>query len=616
MRPLGQSGRSGTSGSLLRRSGYAALLGAQFLGALNDNLFKMIVSLLAVSAGIGAGGASAYLSLAGVVFMLPYVLFSGYAGHVADVLDKRTVLVAAKSVELVVMALALGALVLGRLDCLIAVLFLLAAQATFLSPAKYGILPEILHESELSRANGLLESSRFAAIILGTVLGGALLTVWSGRPAAIGALLLAIAASGALVMRKVARVPRSGAQRPLRLNPWHEIASGLRHLVRDKEIGPIVCGLACFESLASFVMLDLILVAKEIMGVDDLHVGLLGAATGIGTAVGSYAAGRLSRDRVELGLVPFGAVGTGAALLALAFSARSHPQTALAAGLMGVMAGFYFVPLNAALQQRAGQEEKGRLIATSNFLGTTGVLLSSAALWLFRDVAEIPPDGIILMSALFTLAFSAVALWRRPCYAARALLWGLANVACPTMVRGRANIPAHGPVVLVCRSRNLLDVLLVCASVDRAMRPVLETRPSGWPAVRWLLRLMEAIELGRSEAGTGRAAVEAVRVGLGQGQALCVLAPRRSEDGDGIDWDNLITEALRRQAQVPLIQACVGLLRGANEVEHADSTERRRIGYRVSVSFRAPDDVFAPEQWAPESGIWPADGRICCASLG
>lgn len=202
---------SGKRRGLLRRPGFPALLCTQFLGAFNDNLYKMIVSLLAVTAALTAGGGSQYLSLAGAVFILPYLLFSGYAGYVADVFDKRSVLIVTKAAEIGVMGLALLALLSGRIELSLAMLFLMALQSVFFSPAKYGILPEILPEAELSRANGHLEMSRYAAIILGTAIGGVLLSAWGEHPAYIGLVLIGIAAVGTLSSLGIAVVPKSGA---------------------------------------------------------------------------------------------------------------------------------------------------------------------------------------------------------------------------------------------------------------------------------------------------------------------------------------------------------------------------------------------------------------------
>ena len=154
----------------LGRQGLQPFLWTQFLGAFNDNLFKIVVSLLAVHAASQAHSGRE-LSIVGFVFILPFLLFSGYAGELADVYSKRTVLVVTKSLEIVAASLALVAFLAGHLNLTYAVLFLIALQATFFSPAKYGILPEMLPDRDLSRANGLLEMSTFVAIVAGTAIG-------------------------------------------------------------------------------------------------------------------------------------------------------------------------------------------------------------------------------------------------------------------------------------------------------------------------------------------------------------------------------------------------------------------------------------------------------------
>src|SRR5436190_16354020 len=155
----------------LRRRGLQSFLWTQFLGAFNDNLFKIVVSMLAVHM-VTAARAGHELSIVSAVFILPFLLFSGYAGQLADVYSKRTVLVISKSLEIVAATLGLAAFLFGHLQLTYAVLFLIALQATFFSPAKYGILPEMLPDRDLSRANGVLEMSTFVAIVAGTAIGG------------------------------------------------------------------------------------------------------------------------------------------------------------------------------------------------------------------------------------------------------------------------------------------------------------------------------------------------------------------------------------------------------------------------------------------------------------
>src|SRR5262245_3540879 len=176
----------------LRRPGLQPFLWTQFLGAFNDNLFKIVVSMVAVHAAT-ASTSGRQLSIVGAVFILPFLLFSGYAGQLADIYSKRSVLVVTRSLEIIATGLGLVGFATGHLGLTYAVLFLIAVQATFFSPAKYGILPEVLPDRDLSRANGILEMSTFAAIVAGTALGAVLFDAWHDRLWLIGVLVFAIA---------------------------------------------------------------------------------------------------------------------------------------------------------------------------------------------------------------------------------------------------------------------------------------------------------------------------------------------------------------------------------------------------------------------------------------
>jgi acyl-[acyl-carrier-protein]-phospholipid O-acyltransferase / long-chain-fatty-acid--[acyl-carrier-protein] ligase len=394
----------------LSSRGFLSLLSAQFLGALNDNLLKMVVSLLA--AGIAAeSGKGGYLSLVSGVFILPYLLFSGYAGFLADRFDKRAVLIAGKGLEIAVMILALGALLAKNSDALLVALFLAATQAAFFSPAKYGILPEMLASRDLARANGYLETSRYAAVIAGTALGGSMLGAFRDCPARIGVALVAIASLGALLSFGIAKVSASGCRKTLHANPWREIASGIRRLAADRALWPAVAGITWFESLAALIMLDLLLAGKTSMNLDDIRLGILGALAGVGVGLGCLLAAALSRRGLNLGLVPIGAFGTGIMLIALSQADGSYALTSAALAGLGISGGLFLVPLTALLQQNARRDEKGHLISTNNFLNMVGVLAASVALWLLHDLLGISPAGIALAAGLLTLLVSASLLW-------------------------------------------------------------------------------------------------------------------------------------------------------------------------------------------------------------
>ena len=510
-----------TYGDTLKQRGLQPFLWTQFLGAFNDNLFKIAVSILAVRAATAAN-AGLQLSLVGVVFILPFLLFSGYAGQLADVYSKRTVLVVTKSLEIVAAGLGLFAFIAGQLSLTYGVLFLFALQATFFSPAKYGILPEMLPDRDLSRANGVLEMSTFVAIVAGTAIGSFMFDALRDRLWIIGVTVVAIALLGTALSLRIPKVAPASPGVPISWNPWREIVLGTARLRGNKVLWLTVAGISYFWFLGALLQLLMILFGTEVMRLSDRWTGILTTFAAIGIAIGSMAAGRLSGDKVELGLAPIGSIGMGLFAVLLARSAHSFPLAALNLTMIGFFGGLFAVPLNALLQQKSGDEEKGRLMATNNFFNMLAIMFASAALWLCRDIFGLTADRIILVFGVLTLVASIYVLSVVPEFLVRFCLWLLTHTLYRIRIEGQQHVPSRGPALLVCNHLSHVDGALVGASIQRFVR-FLVYKPyyEHW-AVNPLLRMLHAIPV-----GGGREAVSAIRTArkeLEHGHVVCIFA--------------------------------------------------------------------------------------------
>ncbi|HEX2225771.1 MAG TPA: MFS transporter, partial [Candidatus Binatia bacterium] len=412
---------------ILKNRGFFWFFWTQFLGAFNDNFYKIIVTLIALDIPDSAGGGKQYIPLIGGLFILPFLLFSGYAGYLADIYSKTKVLVAVKCFEVAVMALGFLAFFLERTEPMLAVVFLMGLHSTIFSPAKYGILPEMLSEQDLSRGNGLLEMSTFMAIILGTSLGGTIYEAWSDRLAWIGFVLVGIAVLGTLTSLGITRMAPSGSAKKFVPNPIAEISQGARSLYRDRTLWLTVMGISYFWFLGAFLQMVLPLYGKDILDLGETRISLLWTFAAVGIGGGSLMAGRLSGDKIELGLVPLGAMGMGFFALLLYFVTPSFTAAAAALVLMGFFAGFFAVPLNALLQQRADRQAKGRLIATNNVFNTLGVLLAAALLWVFVTPLQLSSDTNLLVIAILTFAMTVYVLRLLPDVLTRFVLWLLTH---------------------------------------------------------------------------------------------------------------------------------------------------------------------------------------------
>jgi acyl-[acyl-carrier-protein]-phospholipid O-acyltransferase/long-chain-fatty-acid--[acyl-carrier-protein] ligase len=502
----------------LRHPGVPSFLWTQFLGAFNDNVFKMIVTLFAIETlGLQRGAA-----IVGAVFVAPFLLFSGYAGHFADRYSKRRVLILMKVLEIGAMALALAGFITGHLPTLLAVLFLMAVHSTFFSPAKYGIVPEILPDEELSRANGLLEMSTFAAIVLGTAVGGELFERARDLPIVLGTTLIGIAALGTLMSFGIPRCPAAKPDQRLALNPWSEIGRGVVRLWPDRTLWMTVMGLSFFWFLGALLQLALVPFGREVLQVGSAAASRLYTPLAVGIAAGSLLAGRLSGHKVELGLVPLGAFGLG--LFSLVFaSASTYLGAAVALIALGFAGGFFAVPLNALTQQRPQDDEKGRVLATNNFLNTVGILLASVVLML-ADRAAVPTDRLLMIAGVFTLISSGYALLRLPDFSVRFVLWLATHSIYRISIVGRPHIPQRGPALIIANHVSMVDGALIGACIQRFVRFMAYGPYYQKPGVHWLLSRMHAIPITAGNRASVAGAIERARAELQAGHVVCIFA--------------------------------------------------------------------------------------------
>jgi acyl-[acyl-carrier-protein]-phospholipid O-acyltransferase/long-chain-fatty-acid--[acyl-carrier-protein] ligase len=397
-------------------------------------------------------------------------------------------------------------------------LFLISTQAAFFSPAKYGILPEILDSTELSRGNALLESSTFLAIILGAVIGGVLFDLVSH--ATIGWLMVGLALLGAFVAFHTERAPAPVEKRPFSLRPSADLIPGFKAIAVDRGMIMTAAGIAWFWLLGAFLQMMAIRLGREDLGLGGSGTGLLQAAIAVGIGFGSLAAGRLSGPKVEPGLVPLGSVGMAIASIWLAGATGSLEAALPALAALGFFGGLFIVPLNAALQQKAPERERGRVVAVANLIGTAGILLASGLAWLMGSALEWSTGTEILIAGIGTFLATVIAIWQVPDYLARFLLWLATHTLYRIRIEGSQNVPQQGPALLVCNHMSFVDGLLVGACVQRFVRFM------AWSGFfkggfGWFLRRMKVIPVGGKDA---LGAIKRARSELEEGHVVCIFA--------------------------------------------------------------------------------------------
>jgi acyl-[acyl-carrier-protein]-phospholipid O-acyltransferase/long-chain-fatty-acid--[acyl-carrier-protein] ligase len=570
----------------LKFPGLQPFLWTQFLGAFNDNLLKIIVSFVAMEA---IGPIDGPAVVAGTL-VLPFLLFSGYAGSLADRFSKRTVLVTVKVFEIAVMCFSTAGIAANRIDLLLVGIFLMGTHSTFFSPAKYGIVPELLPDAELSRANGLLEMSTFAAIVLGTAFGGELFDRWHHRPIVMAGALIAIAVAGLVTSLGIPKVAPANPRERIALIPVTEVWRGTVRMWPDRTLWMTMIGVSYFWFLGALLNIALLPFGETALGVTHAAATRLYTPMAIGIAAGSLLAGRLSGGKVELGLVPIGSFGLGVLSLCLAGN-TSYLGASITLVLLGAFGGLFAVPLNALLQQRPAHGEKGRVIATNNFFNTIGMVLAAAVLPLLGDWLGLSIRQIVLIAGLFTLASTVYVLALVPDFFVRFSLWMLTHTIYRIKILGRPNIPQRGPALIICNHVSMIDGALVGACVQRFVRFMVYGPYARLPFLGLLMRRMHAIPITAGDKEGVRTAIDRARHELRAGHVVCIFAEGAvSRTGNLLPFKRGF-EKILEGVDVPVIPVYLDRVWGSifsfkNEKFIWKIPER--LPYPVTVAFGAP----------------------------
>ncbi len=508
--------------ALFRNRGFQSFLWTQFLGAFNDNVYKMIVSVAAVELAASQALGSRYLALAGAVFVIPFLAFAGYAGYIADRFSKTRVLQITKSFEIAIMVFGMLALSAHSINMLLIVLFLLAAQANFFSPAKYGILPEMIGEAWITKANGLLELTTFSAIVLGSGVGTLLFARWKGEPLTLGGILLAVAVAGSIFSIFIPRVPPAGSREPFRWNPFAEVVIGTRHLLADRRLAFTVAGISWFWFLGGLFQMAILLQGAEVLHLTEARIGLLVTALAAGIGAGSLAAGWVSGDSIDLGLVPVGAGLLGVCTIFTGMAVGFIPTLLWLAGA-GFFGGLFIVPLNAWLQERANPLEKGRILTTNNFVNMVGVIAASGVLYLLHDVAHWSPGSILIALGIATLVASGYIAFVIPGPLLRFLTWCALKLFFRIRVVGAEHIAQAGGALIICNHVSYADAGLVGYLTPRFVRFLMWKPLYDNPWLNPLCRAFKAIPLPYGSPKESLRALEAARLELRAGHLVCIF---------------------------------------------------------------------------------------------
>lgn len=399
----------------------------QFSGAFNDNLYKNALLLLIAYQTTGLFGLSVntVINLAAFLFILPFFLFSGIAGQMADYYEKAAIIRKVKLAEIGIMAIAASALWLGWYEGLLVLLFLMGAQSTFFGPVKYAILPQVLGEDELVGGNGLVSMGTFVAILLGTIAAGLLMGLEAAaKLTAVGVLVMAVL--GYVTARQVPETGTAGNRLAVRFRPVRETWHLMGVAAERKPVLWAILAISWFWFLGAAYLTQFPNFAQSNLQGDETVVTLLLSMFIVGISIGSMMCERLTRHRITVAPVPWGALGLTLLGVDLFFAVPASPEPSTWWTLItdpvyirvlidlvgiGVCGGLFIVPLYAFIQHETPQLKRARIIAALNVINALFMVVSALAGILVLGVFNVGiPAFFLLLSLVNGLVL--IAVWR------------------------------------------------------------------------------------------------------------------------------------------------------------------------------------------------------------
>ena len=600
--------------SLLGQRRFAPFFATQFLGALNDNIFRNGLVILITFQGVVVAGMdhNQLANVAAGLFILPFFLFSATAGQFADKYEKSMLIRRVKMLEILLMVLAGITLITESYSLLLLVLFLMGCQSTMFGPVKYAYLPQQLADHELVGGNALVESGTYIAIILGLIAGGIAVgddlasSLQLNKQTVLGGCLIIVAVVGYLTSRQVPQTRAADPELKINWNAWKETWRIVQFAREERSVFLSILGISWFWFFGSAMTIQIPAYTLDILNGNETITTFLLAAFAVGVGIGSLLCERMSGHRIELGLVPFGSIGLSLFAIDLYFAQPAASAVAANSiaefmsspsgfrvwvdlALIGAFGGFYSVPLYALIQKRSARQHLSRIIAANNIINS--LLMVGAAIMsmvLLESGLSIPE--LFLVIAVLNVLVATYIFTLLPEFLMRFLAWLVITIIYRIRPGGLENIPHKGPAVVVCNHVSYMDPIILAGSVRRPMRFVMWYKIFQMPFLNFIFRTMKAIPIAgaREDKTIMDDAFEKVDAELAAGNIVCIFPEGAvTRDGEIARFRPGIEKIISRRP-VPVIPASLGRLWGGWLSRRPNGSMRlipKRLFARVTVRF-------------------------------
>jgi len=481
--------------TILKSKRFLPLMLTQFLGALNDNMFKNALLLMVT---IKMSSAAAVLSnvIAGL-FILPFFLFSATAGEIADKYDKAKIARILKVTEFFLMLSALVVYYAESLWGLVLLLFLMGTQSAFFGPVKYSLLPEHLKQDELSLGNAYIEATTYMAILLGLILGTAFPISW----VLMFLILLSILGFAASCFIPKAQAARFDAK--ISKNIFFATVNTLKVIYQNKTVFRCILGATWFWMVGAFVVVQIYPLSGHVLNVSNTVITFFLVLFSVGVALGSIFCGHLMKGFIHTTYTPLSTLLMGVCFYLLYHFTNNYTTPATPVSLanffatpysvsisfsifaMAFFGGLYIVPLNTLMQKTASRAYLATVIGGNNILNALGMVFISILTITLLSFGLTISQLFLAVCILNLIVFFYVckllpnAFWR-------SLLRAVLELFFKVKVIGIQNVRKAGKnVLIVANHTSLLDGLLIAAFMPDDVSFAIHTE---W-SKKWFMKL-------------------------------------------------------------------------------------------------------------------------------
>jgi 1-acyl-sn-glycerol-3-phosphate acyltransferase len=540
--------------TLLKQRRFAPFFWTQFFGAGNDNIFKFAFTVLATyhAAEWGNLDPKSAGAIIGGVFILPFVFFSATSGQLADKLEKSSLIRFVKNFEIAVMIIIAAGFFNKNIYLLFSGVFLMGLHSTLFGPVKYAYMPQHLRENELTGGNGMVEMGTFVAILLGTMLGGALVSIPETGAHYVAAVSIVVAIIGRLTAGMVPHSPASDPALRINWNPFTETWRNLLIAKQNRTVFLSLLGISWLWFFGSIFLTSFTGFAKTVIGGSESVVTLLLALFSIGIGVGSLLCEKLSGSKVEIGLVPFGSIGMTVFAVDLYFASHGlQPGASIGAMallgewkyirvmidlfLLALFGGLFSVPLYALIQHRCEPAYRARIIAANNILGAI-FMVAASIMAAGLAMAGFTLPQIFLVTGILNALVAIYIYTLVPEFLMRFVTWILIHTVYRIEKQGLEHIPAEGAAVLVCNHVSFVDALIIGGVVQRPVRFVMDHNIYNLPIMHFLFKAGKTIPIASRKENLAMLELSFVEIdkALKDGDLICIFPEGRITDNGDI----------------------------------------------------------------------------------